>query len=476
MHDPSLSSGARSVANDGAYDNAHDRARQSTPRSERGGRRAAYRARLLSFRADPAVDEQAAIFHEDGLLIVGDDGRITAFGDYATLRDRLDADTPVHTMRDKLIVPGFIDTHVHYPQTEMIASPASGLLPWLENWTFPAERKFEDAAHAADIASFFLDELLACGTTTALVYCSVHLQSAQALFEEAESRDLRIVAGKVLMDRHCPDYLRDTAQSGYDDSKTLIERWHNRGRQLYALTPRFAPTSTEAQLEACRTLAREYGDIFIQTHVAENHDEVRWVSELFPARRSYLDVYDHYELVRPRAVYGHCIHLDDCDRCRMAEARAVAAHCPTSNLFLGSGLFDFDAAAKTQMPVTLGTDVGGGTSFSMLQTMNEAHKVARMGGHHLSALRMFYLATTGAARALDLDHQIGTLAVGAEADFIVLDPAATPLMARRTAGADSLEELLFAFALLGDDRAIAATYANGKSVHERSKRPSAVTR
>ncbi|RKP59229.1 guanine deaminase [Pararobbsia silviterrae] len=437
-------------------------------------RRAAYRARLLTFRVDPALDEHAAVYHEDGLLIVGDDGKVVAFGDYASLHVTLDANTPVHAMRDKLITPGFIDTHLHFPQTEMIASPASGLLPWLENWTFPAERTFEDAAHAADVAAFFIDELLACGTTTALVYCSVHRQSAEALFAEAHARDLRMIAGKVLMDRHCPEYLRDTAQSGYDDSRALIERWHGTGRQLYALTPRFAPTSTEAQLEACRTLARAYPDIFIQSHVAENHDEIRWVAELFPERRSYLDVYDHYELLRARAVYGHCIHLDDADRIRMAETQAIAAHCPTSNLFLGSGLFDFDAAARTGMPVTLATDVGGGTSFSMLQTMNEAHKVARMGGHHLSALRMFYLATAGAARALDLDDRIGTLAVGTEADFIVLDPAATPLMARRTARVESLEELLFAFALLGDDRAILATYANGRRVHARGMRQSAL--
>ena len=430
-------------------------------------RRAAYRARLLTFRADPALDDDAAVYHEDGLLIVGDDGKVVAFGDYATLKTHVHQQTPVIEMRDKLITPGMIDTHIHFPQTEMIASPASGLLPWLENWTFPAERRFEDAAHAAEIASFFVDELLACGTTTALVYCSVHAQSAEALFSEAQARDVRMIAGKVLMDRHCPEYLRDTAQSGYDDSRALIERWHGTGRQLYALTPRFAPTSTEAQLEACRSLAREYPDIFIQTHVAENHDEVKWVAELFPKRRSYLDVYDHYELVRPRAVYGHCIHFDECDRCRMAETRAVAAHCPTSNLFLGSGLFDFDAAAQAKMLVTLGTDVGGGTSFSMLQTMNEAHKVARMGGHHLSALRMFYLATTGAARALELDHQIGTLSPGTDADFIVLDPACTPLMARRTAQVQSIEELLFAFALLGDDRTIAATYANGRCVHDR---------
>jgi guanine deaminase len=428
---------------------------------------AAYRARLLTFRGDPADDAQAAVYFEDGLLAIDAQGKVAAFGDYAQLRPTLAAETPIHEMRDKLIVPGFIDTHVHYPQTEMIASPASGLLPWLENWTFPAERRFEDEAHAADVARFFIDQLLANGTTTALVYCSVHPQSAEALFAEAEKRDLRMIAGKVLMDRHCPPYLRDTAESAYRDSSALIERWHGRGRQMYALTPRFAPTSTEAQLEACEAIAREHPDIFIQSHLAENHDEVKWVAELFPKSRSYLDVYDRYALLRPRSVYGHCIHLDGEDRSRMAETHAVAAHCPTSNLFLGSGLFDFDAAAATRMRVTLGTDVGGGTSFSMLQTMNEAHKVARMGGHHLSALRMFYLATTGAARALELDDRIGTLAPGSEADFIVLDPAATPLMARRTALADELEALLFAFALLGDDRSIAATYAMGRRVHQR---------
>jgi guanine deaminase len=428
---------------------------------------AAYRARLLSFRADPADDADAALYFEDGLLVVDAHGKVVAFGDHAELRPTLDEATPVHEMSGKLIVPGFIDSHLHYPQTEMIASPAPGLLPWLENFTFPAERRFSDEVHAADVARFFVDQLLANGTTTALVYCSVHRESADALFAEADARNLRMVAGKVLMDRHCPPYLRDTAESGYHDSLALIERWHGHGRQMYALTPRFAPTSTEAQLEACRTIARAHPDIFIQSHVAENRDEVKWVAELFPERRSYLDVYEHYELLRPRAVYGHCIHLDEADRRRMAATRSVAAHCPTSNLFLGSGLFDFDAAAAARMPVTLATDVGGGTSFSMLQTMNEAHKVARMGGHHLGALRMFYLATTGAARALDLDACIGTLAPGSEADFIVLDPAATPLMARRTAQAEELEGLLFALALLGDDRAVAATYSMGRCVHRR---------
>ncbi|SAK48128.1 guanine deaminase [Caballeronia calidae] len=432
----------------------------------------AYRAQLLTFREDPAHAADGAVYEADGLLIV-EDGKVVAAGAYASIRDRLAADATVHSMRDKLIVPGFIDSHIHYPQTDMIASPAPGLLPWLNTYTFPTERGFENPAVARETASFFIDELLACGTTTALVYCTVHKQSADAFFTESEARNTRMIAGKVLMDRNCPEFLRDTAQSGYDDSAELIARWHGRGRQQYALTPRFAPTSTEAQLEACGALAQKHGDVFIQSHVAENTDEIKWVESLFPGHRSYLDIYDHYGLLRRRAVYGHCIYLDDRDRERMAETGAVASHCPTSNLFLGSGLFDFEKAGAANMPVALATDVGGGTSFSMLQTMNEAHKVARLTGHHLTATRMFWLATTGAAQVLELDDKIGTLAPGSEADFVVLDPASTPLLARRTSRTESLEELLFAFALLGDDRAVFETYAAGKRVHSRDTRKTA---
>lgn len=426
----------------------------------------AFRAPLLTFNGDPAQSGEAAVYETDGLVIV-DDGKVVASGPHAALAATLAPDAVVHEMRDKLIVPGFIDTHIHYPQTDMIASPAPGLLPWLDTYTFPTERRFDDPAHAREVAEFFVDALLACGTTSALVYCTVHNQSADVLFAASESRDLRMIAGKVLMDRNCPEFLRDTAQSGYDDSAELIGRWNGRGRQMYALTPRFAPTSSEAQLEACGELARRHPDVFVQSHVAENVDEVKWAAELFPGHRSYLDIYDHYGLLRRRAVYGHCIHLDDDDRRRMAETGTAVAHCPTSNFFLGSGLFDFDKAGEYGVPVTLATDVGGCTSFSMLQTMNEAHKVARLSGHHLSATRMFWLATAGAAQALDLDRTVGTLAPRTEADFVVLDPKATPLLARRTARAESLEELLFAFALLGDDRAVYRTYAVGRCVHER---------
>ncbi|MYM86288.1 guanine deaminase [Rugamonas sp. FT82W] len=426
----------------------------------------AYRGSLLHFLADPAFSAQSHAWHEDGLLIVAD-GKVQASGDYAALHATLPPGAELHDYSGKLLMPGFIDTHVHYPQTDMIASPSEGLLPWLETYTFPTERRFEDPAHAAGVADFFLDELLRCGTTTAMVYCTVHPQSVDAFFAASEQRGLRMVAGKVMMDRNCPDFLRDTAESSARDTEALIQRWHKRGRALYAITPRFAPTSTEAQLQLAGELARSYPDTYIQTHVSENEAECAWVRELFPNSRSYIDVYDSYGMLRPRAMYGHCIWLNEQDRVRMAQTQSAAAICPTSNLFLGSGLFDFERADQAGVLLSLATDVGGGTSFSMLQTMNEAYKVARLKGSYLPALRMFYLATLGAARSMQLEGTIGNFAVGAEADFIVLDPQATPLLQRRTARGESLEELLFALALLGDDRAVAATYSAGRQVHAR---------
>jgi guanine deaminase len=426
----------------------------------------AYRASLLHFHADPAFLDDACAWHEDGLLVVAD-GKVQAAGDYASLVDTLAPGVTVTDYRGKLIMPGFIDTHLHYPQTDMIASPAPGLLPWLETYTFPTERAFGDPAHGREVAEFFLDQLLRSGTTTAMVYCTVHRASVDAFFEASSARHLRMAAGKILMDRNCPDFLSDSAEGGVRDSEELIRKWHNKGRNMYAITPRFAPTSTEAQLGAAGELARAYPDTYIQTHVSENRDECAWVQSLFPAARSYLDVYDQYGLMRERAMYGHCIWLDERDFARMAESGAAAAVCPTSNLFLGSGLFDFDRADAARVALSLATDVGGGTSFSMLQTMNEAYKVARLKGSYLPAARMFYLATLGAARSMQLEGTIGNFVAGAEADFIVLDPKSTPLMARRTERCNNVEELLFALALLGDDRAVAATYACGKLVHAR---------
>ena len=427
----------------------------------------AYRASLLHFSNDPAFDEDATQWHSDGLLVVAD-GKIVAAGDYDRLLPTLPAGAMTHDWRGKIITPGFIDTHVHYPQTDMIASPASGLLPWLNTYTFPTERKFEDSAHATDVADFFLAELLRNGTTTAAVYCSVNPQSVDAFFERSHALNLRMIAGKVMMDRNAPAFLLDTAESSARDTEALIKRWHKKGRQHYAITPRFAPTSTEAQLRLAGELASQYQDTYIQTHVAENTDEVKWVKELFPDSRSYLDVYEKRGLMRKRALYAHCIWLDDNDRARMAATGSVATVCPTSNLFLGSGLFDFINADKLRMPVSLATDVGGGTSFSMLQTMNELYKVGRMSGVHLAAQRMFYMATLGGARALQLEGTIGNFAAGCDADFIVLDPQATPLLSRRSATTDSLEEQLFALAILGDDRTITATYSAGERVHQRA--------
>ena len=426
----------------------------------------AYRASLLWFTGDPAVDPNAVQWHQDGLLIVRD-GRVLAAGDHAALRDQLSPGITEHDWQGKLIAPGFIDTHLHYPQTAMIASPASGLLPWLENYTFPSERAFAEPGHAQAEATFFIDELLRCGTTTAMVYCTVHPHSADALFAAAAVHNLRMVAGKVLMDRHCPDFLCETAEQGAADTEALIQRWHGNGRALYAITPRFAPTSSDAQLVLTAELAARYPDTFIQTHVAENMDECGWVGRLYPQARSYLDVYEQAGLLRERAVYGHCIWLDDADFARMAATGAAVAVCPTSNLFLGSGLFDFARADAAGVALSLASDVGAGTTFSILQTMNEAYKVARLKGTHLPGARLFYLATLGAARSMRLEGVVGSLQPGCEADFVVLDPAATPLLAHRTARCANLEEWLFALALLGDDRTVAATYAAGRLVHRR---------
>ena len=365
-----------------------------------------------------------------------------------------------HTGR--LILPGFVDCHVHCPQLDIIAADGSRLLEWLERHAYPEEMKFADRAHAAAVAAAFLDELLRRGTTTALVFATVHPQSVDALFEAARARNMRLIAGKVLMDRNCPAALTDDAATGYSDSRRLIERWHGVGRLGYAITPRFAITSSDAQLEAAGRLAAEFPDVWIHTHLAENADEIAEVARLFPERRGYLDVYRHHGLLRERAVFAHCLHLDRPELDALAAGHGAAAFCPTSNLFLGSGLFDLRAATAAGVRVGLATDVGGGTSLSMLTTIGEAYKVLKLRDQPLPAARAVYLATLGAARALGLGDRIGSFEPGKEADFVVLDPAATPLTARRTAGAASIAELIFALAYLGDDRHVAATYVAGE--------------
>ena len=425
----------------------------------------AYRGSLLHFLGDPGdgADGSAVQYFDDGLLVV-ENGLVKAAGEARDLLPTVPAAVQVVDHTGRLLMPGFIDTHIHYPQTDIIAAYAAQLLDWLDDHAFPAERRFADAGHAAESSRFFLDELMRNGTTTALVFGTVHAVSVDAFFAEAEARNLRMIAGKVLMDRNCPEYLRDTPDGGYRDSSSLIEKWDRRGRLHYAITPRFAITSSDAQLESAGRLATEHPGVFVHSHVAENVNEVKWARELFPQARSYLDVYEHFGLLRERAVYAHCIHLDDEDRSRMAQTGAAAAVCATSNLFLGSGLFDFAAARHAGMRTGLGTDVGGGTSFNMLRTLAETYKVAQMGGHRLTAWRGFYLATLGGAKALGLDDRIGSFAPGREADFIVLRMDSTPLIARRMKTARTPAEKLFALMMLGDDREIGATYIMGECV------------
>jgi guanine deaminase len=428
----------------------------------------AFRGEILDFVGDPAtLGDSAHRHHADGVLVVRD-GHVATLGPAkATLRS-LPAETVVTDYRGKLILPGFVDTHVHYAQTDIIASYGAQLLEWLERYTFPAEARFSDPDHAREVAEFFVTELLRNGTTTAMAFATTHKTSVDAIFETARRRSMRIIAGKVLMDRNVPEAVRDTAQGGYEDSKALIEAWHGRDRLGYAVTPRFAPTSTERQLDLCGRLLDEHPGIHLQSHVAENRGEVAWVAEVFPWSRSYLDVYDHFGLLRERALYAHCIHLDAEDRERMAATGAAMSFCATSNLFLGSGLFDLSAARAAGVRVGLGTDVGGGTSLSMLRTMEESYKVCQLAGQSLSPLQAFYLATLGGAAALYLDERIGNFDVGKEADFVVLDPAATPHLARRMERTTTLAEKLFAFMIMGDDRAVHATHVLGALAHARA--------
>jgi guanine deaminase len=424
----------------------------------------AFRASIFHCLSDPGphADEAAVEHIDDGLLVVKD-GRVTQIGTAEELLPALPEGVQVEDHSGKLIVPGLIDCHVHFSQVDIIASYGEQLLDWLNRYAYPAEMSFSDEEHARSVADFFLDELLANGTTTAAVFATVYPQSVDALFAAAEDRNMRLIAGKVLMDRLCPVELRDDPESAYNDSKALIERWHGKGRLGYAITPRFALTSSEQQLAAAGRLAAEYPDTWIHTHLAENQAEVDQIAEQFPWSRSYLDVYDHFGLLRERAMYAHCLHLDKTDRSIMASKGAAGAFCPTSNLFLGSGLFDLDAMTDAGVRVGLATDVGGGTSMSMLRTMSEAYKVLHLQGQSLPASRALYLATLGAAEALYLDDCIGNLAPGKEADFIVLNKAGSAMSARRAESVTSLEELLFALIFLGDDRHIAATYVMGQA-------------
>jgi len=419
----------------------------------------AYRAAILRF-----AEDRSAIYEDDGLLVVGPDatGRqvVRAVGAYSALADNYPGVTIEHRP-GRIIAPGFVDMHIHFPQTDVIGSPAEGLLPWLENYTFPHESRFSDPAYANDMATVFLDELQRNGVTTALTFCTSHPASVDALMAESQARGLRMIAGKVLQDRHSPDGVRDETEQSLIDTEALIGKWHGLGRLGYAITPRFAPSCSEAQLRGSGELAAKHPDVWIQTHVAENKDEVRWARELFPQSRSYLAIYDDFGLMRERAIYAHCIHFDDDDRALMRSTGAAAEKPLPSNLFLGSGFFDYEGAERIGYRYGLASDVGGGTSFNPFHTMLAAYYVGREGqtkpGLSLSPQALWWQHTAGAAQALGLDGVVGNLQPGCEADFVVLNPEATPLLARRTRQAANLDELLFAMIVLGDDRVIEQT-------------------
>jgi guanine deaminase len=423
------------------------------------------RGRLVWFSDEPRVAGADALnIIEDGALVLRD-GHIASMGEAAAIIAGASAGAIVDDHSGKLIFPGFIDTHIHYPQTRVIASYGAQLLEWLQKYTFVEEQKLRDPRHADVVARFFLDELARCGTTTATVYCTVHPESVDAFFAESEKRGLRMIAGKVMMDRGAPEGLRDNPQRGYDESKALIARWKGRGRLDYAVTPRFAVTSSDAQLEAAGALMRENPGAYMQTHLDENHAEIAFVKELFPWTSTYLQVYQRYGLLGPRSVFGHCIHLEASEIAALAESRSIAAFCPTSNLFLGSGLFDMKGLQEKSVRVSLATDVGGGTSYSMLQTAAEGYKVLQLRGQSWPAAQAFYQMTLGNARALDLQNRIGSLEAGMEADIVVLDSRATSAMAHRMESVDGdLAEELFILMMMGDDRAVSETYVAGRPV------------
>ena len=420
------------------------------------------RGRLLSFSAAPRYpgDTDSYVYLEDGALLIVE-GRIERCGSYAEMRAAMPANAEIVDHRPHLILPGFIDPHIHFPQVQVIASWADQLLDWLNDYTFPAEMKFADRSHGARIATAFYDALIAHGTTTASAYCSSHPASVDAYFEEAERRNMLMLGGKTMMDRNAPAGLRDTAQSSYDDSKALLEKWHGRGRAHYVITPRFAITSTPEQLAAAGSLLKEHPDCHLQTHINENHNEIAFTRELYPEAEDYLGVYEGFGLLGSKTLLGHCIHMNEREKAVMRETGSVAVFCPSSNLFLGSGLFDKAGLENTGIRTAIATDVGGGTSYSLLRTLDEGYKILQMQRQRMHPLTGFYWATRGNAEALSLTDRIGTLDTGTDADFVVLNARATQPMAMRMETVETLAEELFVLQTLGDDRAVVETYAAG---------------
>lgn len=424
------------------------------------------RGRILTFKAEPSgpEDTDAYTYLEDGALLIAD-GTIVACGSYEDVTNQAgDAELVDH--RPNLLMAGFIDTHIHFPQVQVIASWGAQLLDWLNSYTFPEETRFVDPDHSSLMAGHFYDQLIDHGTTTAVAYCSVHKTSAEAFFAEAERRNMRMIGGKVMMDRNAPDGLRDTPQTSYDDTKALIKKWHGKGRAEYAITPRFAITSTPEQLEMAGALAGEHSDCYVQTHLSENHDEIAYTAELFPDARDYLDVYQSNNLLGPKTLLGHSIHLKPREIDALVETNAKPVFCPTSNLFLGSGLFDDAGLRSRGITNAIATDVGAGTSYSMLQTLNEGYKVLQLQKQSLHPLNAFHWITRGNAVALGLEDKIGTLDVGSEADIVVLNPKATKAMALRSQRAKDLFEELFVLQVMGDDRAIEQCYVSGVAMKQ----------
>jgi guanine deaminase len=423
------------------------------------------RGRTLSFVRwpDSADDHASYRYEEDGGLLIRD-GQIVAGGSYAEVARQAGEGAKSIDHRPHLLLPGFIDAHAHFPQMQIIASYGAELLDWLNKYTFPEETKFHNTQHGRRIARLFLDEMVRHGTTTVAAYCSVHKESAEAFFAEAHERNMLTIAGKVMMDRNAPEGLRDTPQSGYDDTKALIKAWHGKGRQHYAVTPRFAITSTPEQMEMAGTLISEHPDLHMQTHLSENHAEIAFTQELYPWSRDYTDVYEHYGLLGPKALIGHCIHLSEREADALSSTRSVAVFCPTSNLFLGSGLFDYQRYRRREKPVRIAaaTDVGGGTNYSMLRTMDEGYKVIALNGEKLNPLASFWQITRGNAEALSIAGKVGTLEAGTDADIVVLDSRATPAMRLRMETVETLAEELFLLQTLGDDRAVAEVYVAGR--------------
>jgi guanine deaminase len=417
------------------------------------------RGRVLSFlRAPQGLDDsESYIYLDDGAVGI-EDGVVVSLGDFAEADV---AGAVIIDHRPNLILPGFIDLHLHYVQSQMMAAYAGSLLEWLNTYTFIEEQKFSQQGHSEAVAVDFYDALIRHGTTSAVAYCSSHPQSVDAFFAEAQRRNMLMVGGKVMMDRNAPEGLCDSAQSGYDDSKALIARWHGQGRALYAISPRFAITSSPAQLEAARALVGEHPDCYVQTHLSENDAEITYSMELYPDSPDYTGIYEDYGLLGPRTLLGHCIHLNHREVGVLAETGSVAVFCPTSNLFLGSGLFDRERLLKNGVRIGIATDIGGGTSVSMLRTLDEGYKVLQLRGQRLNPFASFHMATRGNAEALGLEQTIGSIAPGRAADLVVLDARATPMMRMRMANVETLADELFLLQTLGDDRAVAEVYVAG---------------